>query len=147
MSGREIIISGDDGANFSGYLACPESGSGPGLLLAQEIFGVNQTMRAVADYFAEEGYVCLVPDLFWRIEPGIQLGYSPAEFEQAFGHYQTFDVDRGIDDLGAALNTLRQRPECSGQAGVMGFCLGGNSPIWWQPATIRRSQFVFTASA
>ncbi len=125
MSGREIIISGDDGANFSGYLACPESGSGPGLLLAQEIFGVNQTMRAVADYFAEEGYVCLVPDLFWRIEPGIQLGYSPAEFEQAFGHYQTFDVDRGIDDLGAALNTLRQRPECSGQAGVMGFCLGG----------------------
>lgn len=125
MNGREITIRSNDRASFSGYLACPESGTGPGLLLAQEIFGVNASMRAVADYFAEEGYVCLVPDLFWRIEPGIELGYSPPEFEKAFGLYQAFDIDRGIDDLGAALDTLRQRPECSGQAGVMGFCLGG----------------------
>ena len=125
MSGREITITSADGASFSGYLAQPESGGGPGLLIAQEIFGVNASMRAVADYFAEEGYVCLVPDLFWRIEPGVELGYSQAEFDEAFGLYQKFDVDLGIDDLGAALNTLRQLPECTGEAGVMGFCLGG----------------------
>ena len=125
MSGREITITSADGASFSGYLAQPESGGGPGLLLAQEIFGVNASMRAVADYFAEEGYVYLVPDLFWRIEPGVELGYSQAEFDEAFGLYQKFDVDLGIDNLGAALNTLRQLPECTGEASVMGFCLGG----------------------
>ena len=124
MSGHEISINTADG-DFGGYLSTPEIGSGPGLLLAQEIFGVNASTRAVADYFAEEGYVCLVPDLFWRIEPGIQMGYSHAEFERAFELFGQFDIERGVSDLGAALGALRERPECDGSVGVMGFCLGG----------------------
>ena len=126
MSGQTITIDAADGSgSFAAYLATPESGSGPGLLISQEIFGINSTMRDVADYFAEEGYVCLVPDLFWRMEPGLELGYDEAEFQKAFGYYQQFDVDKGIDDLGTSLSVLRDRPECSGGAGVTGFCLGG----------------------
>jgi carboxymethylenebutenolidase len=75
---------------FKGYLTIPASGSGPGILLLQEIFGVNSSMREVADYYAEEGYVVLAPDLFWRIEPGIELGYSEADFGKAFGYHQRF---------------------------------------------------------
>ena len=126
MPARTITIDAADGSgSFAAYLSVPAAGGGPGLLLAQEIFGINATMRAVADGFAEEGYVCLVPDLFWRMQPGIELGYGEADFEKAFGFYQRFDVDKGVDDLGQALAGLRARAECSGGAGVMGFCLGG----------------------
>ncbi len=67
MTGQYIQLAAKDGSgSFRGYLAVPASGHGPGLVIAQEIFGVNKTMRDVADYYAEEGYVALVPDLFWR---------------------------------------------------------------------------------
>ena len=79
------IPAADGSGSFKGYLALPASGKGPGLVVGQEIFGVNQNMRDVADMYAEEGYVALVPDLFWRQQPGVDLGYSEAEFKQAFG--------------------------------------------------------------
>ncbi len=94
-------------------------------MLCQEIFGVNATMRQVADYYAEEGYTVLVPDLFWRIAPGIELTDRGEDFQRALGLYQQFDEDKGVQDVGAALAALRQRPECVGQTGVLGFCLGG----------------------
>ena len=123
---QHIRIPASDGSgSFDAYLALPPSGHGPGIVLAQEIFGVNATMRAVADHYAEEGYVVLVPDLFWRQQPGIQLGYTEADFQRAFGLYQGFDETLGVADIQASLNALRQRPECTGQAGVLGFCLGG----------------------
>ncbi len=125
MGGTDITIAAKDGGTFSGYLAVPEGGRGPGLVIAQEVFGVNATLRETADYFAEEGYVAFVPDLFWRIEPDIQLGYSDADMQRAFALYGQFDIDHGVDDIGAALAGLRARPECSGPAGIMGFCLGG----------------------
>ncbi|KAH1281817.1 hypothetical protein KXX11_004103, partial [Aspergillus fumigatus] len=75
MNARMIEIESRDGrGRFAAYLSLPPGGKGPGLVLAQEIFGVNATMREVADYYAEEGYVVLVPDLFWRQSPGVQLG-------------------------------------------------------------------------
>ncbi len=81
---RHVRINALDGSgSFNAYLAVPASGSGPGLVLAQEIFGVNATMREVADYYAEEGYVVLVPDLFWRQQPDVELGYTPADWERA----------------------------------------------------------------
>jgi carboxymethylenebutenolidase len=127
MAGQDIhITAGHGGGSFSGYLAVPASGSGPGLVLAQEIFGVNGTMREVADYYAEEGYVVLVPDLFWRQQPGVQLGYTPDDWQKAFGFYQGFNEATGVDDLQAAITTLRARPEMQGgKVGVLGFCLGG----------------------
>ena len=125
MASRTIEIEADDGGTFSGYLAVPEMGSGPGLILGQEIFGVNGTIREIADNFAEEGYVVLAPDLFWRLEPGIELGYDEASFQKAFGYLERFDVDQAIDDLGASIVALKALDECSGGVGFMGFCLGG----------------------
>lgn len=126
MTHRTIDVASRDGrGRFQAYLSLPPSGRGPGLVLAQEIFGVNQTMRDVADYYAEEGYVVLVPDLFWRQEPGVQLGYSPADWQRAFGFFQGFDQDLGVQDIQASLDALRTQPEFAGQAGVLGFCLGG----------------------
>jgi len=119
------IAASDASGSFQAYLSLPPSGKGPGLVMAQEIFGVNQTMRDAADAYAAEGYVVLVPDLFWRQEAGVQLGYTPTDWQRAFGYYQGFSEDKGVDDIQASLNALRARPECVGQAGVLGFCLGG----------------------
>lgn len=123
---QTIRITANDGSgSFDAYLALPKSGNGPGLVLAQEIFGVNQTMRDVADYYAEEGYVVLVPDLFWRQEPGIELGYTPEDWQRAFGFYQGFDEDKGVYDLQASITALRAHERVSSNVGVLGFCLGG----------------------
>lgn len=122
--GQTIQIDSPDGS-FSGYLAIPASGKGPGIVLCQEIFGINATMRRVADYYAEEGYTVLVPDLFWRIAPGIELTDRGEDFQRALGLYQQFNEDTGVQDVGAALAALRRRPECVGETGVLGFCLGG----------------------
>ena len=93
MPGQTIEMKASDGSgSFGGYLAVPRSGSGPGLVLAQEIFGVNTNMRMVADYYAEEGYVALVPDLFWRQRPGVELDSTvEADMQKAFGFYGGFD--------------------------------------------------------
>ncbi|MEE8294659.1 MAG: dienelactone hydrolase family protein, partial [Sphingomonadales bacterium] len=117
-------ITGKDGS-FSGYLALPPGGTGPGLVLAQEIFGVNHVMKALADKYAEEGYVVLVPDLFWRIKPNIELGYSEEDWQKAFACYQKFEVDPGIEDIQAAITALKGHQACTGLVGVVGFCLGG----------------------
>ena len=119
------IAASDASGSFQAYLSLPPSGKGPGLVIAQEIFGVNQTMRDAADAYAAQGYVVLVPDLFWRQEPGVQLGYTPADWQRAFGYYQGFSEDKGVEDIQASLNAVRARAECGGQAGVLGFCLGG----------------------
>jgi carboxymethylenebutenolidase len=123
--GQNISVRARDGGQFQAYLALPESGRGPGLLLCQEIFGVNQTMRELADLWAEEGYVVIVPDLFWRIAPGTQLGYSPEDWKQAFALYQAFDVQKGVDDLASTVDALRAHAVCNGKVGALGYCLGG----------------------
>ncbi|MDM0005862.1 dienelactone hydrolase family protein, partial [Variovorax sp. J22G73] len=127
MTGQYIQIQAADGSGtFRGYLALPESGSGPGLVIAQEIFGVNHTMREIADYYAEEGYVALVPDLFWRQEPDVELGYSEADWQRAFALYGGFDEAKGMADMQSAIDVLRARAEVPGKkVGVLGFCLGG----------------------
>jgi carboxymethylenebutenolidase len=127
MAGQFIHMQAGDGSgSFRGYLALPEGGSGPGLVLAQEIFGVNLSMRELADYYAEEGYVTLVPDLFWRQEPDVDLGYTEADWKQAFAYYQGFDEAKGMEDMQTAITALRGRAETAdGKVGVVGFCLGG----------------------
>lgn len=123
--GRMTQITAADGGRFGAYLAMPETGRGPGLVLVQEIFGVNAAMCAHADLFAEEGYIVLVPDLFWRIEPGLALGYSEAEIARGRALLDRFDVGRGLEDIGACLSFLRAMPSGTGMAGVVGFSLGG----------------------
>jgi len=125
MASHWIDIPTSDGGKFKGYLAIPAAGTGPGILILQEIFGVNRSIQAVADYYAEEGYVTLAPDLFWRLEPGLELGYSETEIQKATNYLQRFDVDQSIGDCGDAVKTLRALEECTGKIGALGFCLGG----------------------
>jgi carboxymethylenebutenolidase len=125
MTGDRIEIAAADGGRFDAYLAIPEAGSGPGLVLIQEIFGVNQHMRDVADLYAAEGYVVLCPDLFWRIEKGIELGQGDADQQKAFALFQKFDVAKGVDDVTATVKALRGLKQCVGKIGALGFCLGG----------------------
>ncbi len=115
----------DIGGGMTGYLALPASGSGPGVLLLQEIFGVNKHMRDVADLYAEEGYVVLAPDLFHAMEQRVELGYEGADMEKAFDFYQRFDPESAVPDIVASVAALRARPECTGKVGAIGFCLGG----------------------
>ena len=126
MNGKDITIKAADGGNFMGYLATPASGSGPGIVVIQEIFGVNKVMRNITDSFAEAGYLALCPDLFWRQQPGIQLtDQTEAEWARAFELFNGFDLDNGVKDLDATIETLRKTKECSGKVGTVGFCLGG----------------------
>ena len=125
MRGDWVTITARDGGRFRGYLSVPESGGGPGIVLLQEIFGVNRHIRDVADLYAEEGYAVLAPDLFWRLEPGVELGYGDADRQRALELRRRFDVERGVDDIAAAVGFLSARPECTGQVGALGFCLGG----------------------
>ena len=126
MSGSYITIESGD-KKFNAYLAVPEAGKGPGIVLCQEIFGINAVMREKADFLAEEGYTVLVPDLFWRAEPGIELGYTEADFGKAFELYQGFDENLGVEDIQATLSTLKTLDVCDSDAGlgVVGYCLGG----------------------
>ena len=115
-----------DGGQFSGYLALPDGGRGPGMLVIQEIFGVNKVMRDICDDYAARGYVAFCPDLFWRIEPGIDItDQSDAEWQKAFELYTAFDVDQGVTDLISTLEFLRGHEGCTGKVGSVGYCLGG----------------------
>ena len=125
MSGNKVTIQASGGGTLEAYLALPAAGKGPGLLLLQEIFGVNRHMRFLADRYAEEGYLVVAPDLFWRLEPGVELGYSEADFQKALAYNQRFDVDQAIGDVDDTLKALRAMPECTGKVGAIGFCLGG----------------------
>jgi carboxymethylenebutenolidase len=121
----DITIEGPDGA-FGAYLAVPATTPAPGIVVAQEIFGVNQVMRDVCDGLAEQGFIALCPDIFWRQEPGIQLtDQSEGEWQRAFELYQGFDVDKGVEDIKAAIEALRGVEGCSGKVGGVGYCLGG----------------------
>ena len=121
----DIKIKVPDGS-FSAYLAVPKSSSAPGILVIQEIFGVNRVMRDLADGFAAKGYLALGPDLFWRQEPGVQItDKTDEEWQRAFKLMQGFNQTKGVEDLIASLDHLRGRGECSGKAGTVGYCLGG----------------------
>jgi len=114
------------GGEFGAYIALPDTTPAPGIVVAQEIFGVNQVMRDICDWLAGQGYVAACPDLFWRIEPGIQLtDKTEAEWARAFELFNLFDVGKGIEDMKKTLTQLRGHEACNGRAGTIGYCLGG----------------------
>jgi len=125
MSGQDISISTPDGS-FGGYLASPSAGRGPGIVVIQEIFGVNDFVRATADGFAARGFFALAPDLFWRLEPNIRLtDKTDAEWKRAFDLMGKFNVDSGVRDIQASITQLRRMPGVGGKVGTVGYCLGG----------------------
>ncbi|MDB5450231.1 MAG: ysgA [Phenylobacterium sp.] len=123
--GERITITTEDGA-FSAYLARPSRSPAPAVVVIQEIFGVNQVMRDITDGLASQGFLAVCPDLFWRIEPDIDItDKSEADWKRAFELFNAFDVDAGVKDIAATIDAIRKDPGCSGKVGVVGFCLGG----------------------
>src|SRR5258708_7268434 len=97
--GQTIDIAAADGLRFAGYLSLPEAGNGPGLVLLHTAFGLDRHMRDVADFYAEEGYVVLCPDLYWRHEPGLDLKQNETDRQKALALYEQFDIATTISDI------------------------------------------------
>jgi carboxymethylenebutenolidase len=121
----DVTVHAKDGGQFSAYLAMPKAGKGAGIVVIQEIFGVNPWIRQIADRYAAAGYVAMAPDLFWRIQPGIQLTDKGDDFQKALGLMQKMDQNKAIDDIQATVDALRANPACTGKVGAVGYCLGG----------------------
>src|SRR5438874_13024551 len=99
-----ITLKSFDGDEFDAYLALPAGGYGPGIIVLQEIFGVNECMRQVADWYAAHGFVAMVPDLFWRQEPGIQLtDQTRGEWQKAIKLNQEHDEAKAVEDSAATV--------------------------------------------
>src|SRR5271169_1165143 len=111
---------------FGAYVARPAAAKAPAIVVIQEIFGVNAVMRAITDDVAAQGYLAICPDLFWRIEPDVDItDQSEADWKKAFALYNAFDVDLGVKDIAATIAHARQHPAHAGKVGAVGFCLGG----------------------
>ena len=111
---------------FKAYVARPSAAKALAVVVIQEIFGVNEVMRDITDGLAGQGYLAICPDLFWRIEPGIDItDHSKEEWARAFELFNAFKVDTGVQDIAATVDQIRQDPACSGKVGAVGFCLGG----------------------
>ena len=125
MKTQNVVIPMRDG-KMGGFLAIPDRTPAGAIIAIMEIWGVNDTMRHHAREFAEAGYLCLVPDLFWRQEPGVELSDgNKADIEKAFDLYYGFDYDLGVQDMEDVRAYLKTLPECNGQVGAVGYCLGG----------------------
>src|SRR3954453_23884189 len=124
--GKFIQVEAKHGRSFEAYLALPKSESGrPGLVILPEIFNVNESMRALAESDAAEGSTVLVPDMFWRLEPGLHMGYTPENSRHGLALYAKLDREHAVEDVGQCLAFLRERTESNGKVAVMGFCMGG----------------------
>ena len=116
-------LSGND--SFSAYVARPEGTPRAAIVVIQEIFGVNAGIRRKCDRLAEDGYLAVAPDLFWRLEPGIELDPDvEPEFKRALDLMGKFDQDQGIRDIEATIHWIR-RSEGVAKVGCVGYCLGG----------------------
>ena len=125
MNSKWIDITAGDGGTFGAYLALPPVGRGPGIVLIQEIFGVNAHIRAVADQYAMDGFTVLAPDVFWRMQPRLDIGYGPADREIGIGLVQKMDFGKTVEDIATTAAKLRTLPECTGKVASLGFCMGG----------------------
>lgn len=125
MNASWISVKNAKGEQFDAYLSLPPLGRGPGLVLIQEIFGVNEHIRAVADQYAADGYCVLAPDVFWRDAPRVELGYDPTGFERGMALLGKLNIERAALDLKCVVTTLRSHAGCTGTVGSLGFCMGG----------------------
>jgi len=116
----------DRSGRFSALVVEPTKRPAGAVVVIQEIFGVNEAMRQTCEWVADLDFIAVCPDLFWRIEPGIDLtNKTEAEWKKAFDLMQRFDQAKGIADLQATLAAARKLPGGNGRAGTIGYCLGG----------------------
>ena len=120
-----ITIQGRDGA-FGAYIARPRTLPAPAVVVLHEVFGVNADIRKTCDELAEQGFLAVAPDLFWRQEPGVDLKVnSEADWQHGLHLYEAYDRDAGARDVKDTANTLAKLPDCTSKVAVLGFCLGG----------------------
>ena len=117
----QITINGAFGA----YIARPEAISAPAVVVLQELFGVNADIRKHCDELAEQGFIAVAPDLFWRQEPGVDLSVnSDADWQHGVSLYQAYNRDAGAEDVRDTAEAVRKLPECTGNVAILGYCLG-----------------------
>src|SRR5262249_39049749 len=112
-----VRIKSFDGGEFDAYLAVPSGGDGPGIVVIQEIFGVNQFIRSIAEWYAAHGFVAVCPDLFWRQQPGVELTDKGSDWQKAITFYQGLDEAKAVEDTAAVLDWLRKYSACNGRVG------------------------------
>lgn len=116
-------VHADDGV-FDAYRADPQHTPAPGIVVLQEIFGINDNIRTLSDRLAAAGYVVLAPDMFWRIERRFERK-DESGLADGMARVQKLDFEKAAGDLAATVAHLRALPECDGRVGAVGFCLGG----------------------
>jgi carboxymethylenebutenolidase len=119
--GELTTLMARDGHEFQAYLCAPAGKPQGGIVVIQEIFGLNGHIRAVAEAFAKEGYTAIAPAMFDRVRRGIELGYSPPDIELGRGYMQQLKLEDSLKDLAAAAAVVRR----SGRVGTVGYCWGG----------------------
>ena len=131
MNGHWIDIKAHDGGNFGAYVSTPPkvTAGGPGIMLIQEIWGVNQHIRDVADQYAMDGFTVFAPDVFWRQQPRVDLGYNETDNPKAFAFMGALDRLNAVKDLASVANALRSHCESVGDGvgkiASVGYCMGG----------------------
>lgn len=131
MMGEHVTLTAADGQKFDAYVAHPEGELLAGLVVVQEIFGVNAHIRSVADGYAKDGFLAVAPALFDRIERGVELGYDPPDMQKAMSLIPKIDVEKALLDVGAALDYAAKGTHK--KAGIVGYCFGGT--MAWLAAT------------
>lgn len=127
--GETVKLTADDGHNFDAYVARPDGQPKAGLVIVQEIFGVNVHMRGVADDYAAQGYLAVAPALFDRVKPGIELGYDSDDVAEGRAIRGKISFDQTLSDTAAALELAAE----AGKTAVVGYCWGGS--VAWLAAT------------
>ncbi|MPZ41983.1 MAG: dienelactone hydrolase family protein [Betaproteobacteria bacterium] len=127
--GKTIELTAADGHKFSAYRAEPAGKPRGALIVIMEIFGVNSHIRAVADDYASEGYLAIAPAMFDRVQPGLDIGYTPPDIEVGRAAMQKMKLDDAIKDVAAALADVKS----AGKVGIVGYCWGGT--VSWKSAS------------
>jgi carboxymethylenebutenolidase len=122
---NRIKIEGRNGV-FAAYIGQPEALPAPAVVVLHEVFGVNADIRRHCDELAEQGFIAVAPDLFWRQEPGVDLSVtSEPDWQHGLRLYQAYDRDAGAADVKDTADSVAKLPECTGKVAVLGYCLGG----------------------
>jgi carboxymethylenebutenolidase len=127
--GKQISLTTTDGHKLGGYRADPAGKPKGGIVVVQEIFGVNHHIRALCDQFASLGYVAVAPAIFDRFVRDFESGYTPDEIAHARSYLGNIDFDKMMLDVAAAQAEMKD----AGPVGVVGYCLGGT--VAWLAAT------------
>src|SRR5580704_13520702 len=113
------------GGEFAAYIARPKTSPAPVVIVLQELFGVNADIRRHCDELAEQGYLAVAPDLYWRQELGVDLNVtSQADWDHGLRLYSAYDRDAGVKDIKDTIDAVRKLPECNGKVALLGYCLG-----------------------